>query len=122
MRKTLPAFVVAAILLPGVSFASNENINQSTVQANITAIDDVKRGSMVTVRGTVERILDTDEFRLADDTGDIKVYIGWQNFVPVDVGESVTVKGFVDNDLILELYAREIVHSDGRITRFKHNS
>lgn len=121
MRKTIPAFALAAILLPGISFASNDKTKPSMVQEKITAIDDVKRGSMVTVRGTVERILDTDEFRLADETGDIKVYIGWQNFVPVDVGENITVNGFVDNDLILEIYAREIVHSDGRVTQLKHN-
>lgn len=121
MRRTLPALLLAAVLLPGISFASNENSNQPNLKQSITAIDDVKRGSMVTVQGTVERILDTDEFRLADETGNIKVYIGWQNFVPVDVGENITIKGFVDNDLTLELYAREIIHSDGRVTKLKHN-
>ncbi|UOD49604.1 NirD/YgiW/YdeI family stress tolerance protein [Orrella daihaiensis] len=121
MRTSLPAFILVATLLPGVTFASTENTDPSIAQQSITAIDDIKRGSMVYVKGTVERILDTDEFRLADETGDIKVYVGWQNFVPVKVGDSVTVKGFVDNDLILELYAREIVHSDGRVTQFKHN-
>lgn len=119
--RTVFALVIGAAMLPGLSFA-DEPAAHPAAQANITAIDNVKRGSMVTVQGTVERILDTDEFRLADETGDIKVYVGWQNFVPVDVGDRITVKGFVDNDLLLEIYAREITHSDGRVTQLKHNS
>lgn len=114
------ALLIGAALLPGLSFADKPTAPPAD-QTNITAIDDVKRGSMVTVQGTVEQILDTDEFRLVDETGDIRVYVGWQNFVPVDVGDSITVKGFVDNDLILEIYAREITHSDGRVTQLKHN-
>jgi uncharacterized protein YdeI (BOF family) len=82
----------------------------------ITAIGDVRRGSMVTVQGSVERILDTDEFRLTDATGSIRVDVGYPNFVPVSEGERVTVRGFVDRDLFRELYAREIVHADGRVT------
>lgn len=121
MRKALSALVMAALLLPGISYASNEDNTQSVDQKNVIAIDDITRGSMVTVRGVVQRIMDTDEFRLADETGDIVVYIGWQNFVPVDVGDKVTVKGFVDNDSFLELYAREIIHSDGRVTLLKHD-
>nr|MCU0775937.1 hypothetical protein [Ideonella sp.] len=38
----------------------------ATPAVTVTSIGDVRRGSMVTVEGTVERILDTDEFRLAD--------------------------------------------------------
>jgi uncharacterized protein YdeI (BOF family) len=89
----------------------------SPASSPVTPINEVKRGSMVTVEGTVKRILDTDEFRLADDSGSIRVDVGYPNFVPVAEGEKVRVVGFVDRDLLREIYAREIVHSDGRVSR-----
>ena len=72
---------------------------------------------MATIQGSVERILDEDEFRIADASGSIKVYIG-PHFVPVEVGERVTVRGFVDNDLRKEVYARELVRANGEVVRF----
>ena len=53
---------------------------------------------MVSVAGTVERITDEDEFRLTDAGGTVRVYVG-PNWVPANVGEAVTVDGFVDDDL-----------------------
>lgn len=87
---------------------------------NVTPIDDVERGTMVTVAGEVQRIMDTDEFLLRDDTGSIRVYVG-PNWVPATVGESVTVGGFVDNDFgRLELYARTLTRADGTVVQFEH--
>ncbi|MFP7672818.1 hypothetical protein ACG74X_05615 [Marivita sp. S0852] len=81
----------------------------------LTAITDVKRGTMVTVAGTVDRLLDEDEFRLRDDTGTLRVYVG-PNWVPADIGEAVTVFGYMDDALIRpELYAREITRADGTV-------
>jgi uncharacterized protein YdeI (BOF family) len=85
----------------------------------VTPINDVQRGSMVTVEGTVDRITDTDTFRLRDATGSIRVDVGYPNFVPVQVGETVRVIGFVDRDPLKEIYAREIVHADGRVSRLE---
>ena len=83
----------------------------------VTKIDDIERGATVALKGEVTRILDEDEFRLQDETGSVRVYIGWRNRVMVDVGETVTVRGFVDDDLINyfrpEVYAREIIRADG---------
>ncbi len=85
----------------------------------ITPIADAQRGNMVTVKGTVERINDEDEFRLADASGSIRVYVG-PNWVPADVGETVTVHGFVDDDLgPRELYARSLTRADGSVARFE---
>ncbi len=84
---------------------------------SITPIGDVQRGSNVTVQGAVERLLDEDEFRLTDASGSIDVYVG-PNIVPANVGETVTVRGFVDDDLVLEIYAREMVLADGSVVRF----
>ncbi|MDJ0950905.1 MAG: NirD/YgiW/YdeI family stress tolerance protein [Alphaproteobacteria bacterium] len=90
----------------------------SSFAKEVTKIEDIQRGASVTLQGEVTRILDEDEFRLQDETGSVRVYIGWRNRVMVDVGERVTVKGFVDDDLINyfrpEVYAQEIVRDDGR--------
>ncbi|MCU0854645.1 MAG: NirD/YgiW/YdeI family stress tolerance protein [Rhodobacteraceae bacterium] len=84
-----------------------------------TRIADLVRDSNVTVVGTVDRLTDEDEFILADGTGSVRVYVG-PNFVPVDPGDAVTVRGFVDDDLRLEIYAREIVRPDGSTVKFDH--
>lgn len=86
----------------------------------LTPIGDLQRGTMVTVAGVVERITDEDEFRLADATGTVRVYVG-PNWVPADVGETVTVVGFVDDDPgRLEIYARSLTRADGTVIAFEH--
>ncbi|MDV7393139.1 NirD/YgiW/YdeI family stress tolerance protein, partial [Arthrospira platensis SPKY1] len=65
-----------------------------------TAVEDVRRGQRVTLRGEVVALADEDEFILADETGRIRVYIGWRNDMPVDVGEVVTVVGMADDDVV----------------------
>lgn len=91
------------------------------VRENITNIKDVERGSSVTLHGKVTRILDDDEFRLQDDTGSIRVYIGWRNRVMVRVNEKIKVRGFVDDDLVNtfrpEVYANELVREDGTVIK-----
>lgn len=85
----------------------------------VAAIKDVRPGASVQLQGTVTRILDEDEFRIEDETGSIRVYIGWRNRVPVEVGEEVRVRGVVDDDLVdgfrPEVYANEIVRADGTV-------
>jgi uncharacterized protein YdeI (BOF family) len=84
----------------------------------ITPIADAQRGTMATVQGTVERITDEDEFRLADATGNIRIYVG-PNWVPAEVGETVIVNGFVDDDLgPREVYARSLTRADGTMITF----
>ena len=87
------------------------------VAESVTPIGDVQRGSTVTVQGAVERLLDEDEFRLTDASGSIVVYVG-PNIMPANVGEVVTVRGFVDDDFVREIYAREMVRADGSVVRF----
>lgn len=84
-------------------------------------IAEVKRGERVVLRGEVARILDEDEFLLVDDTGRIRVYIGWKNDLPVNKGDTVIVEGRADDDAIFglrpEIYARVLELSDGtRVT------
>ena len=86
----------------------------------VTPIDNLKRGSVVTVEGTVERITDEDEFRLADKSGSVRVYVG-PNWVPAEVGEKITVTGLVDDDPgLMEIYARSLTRADGTIISFDH--
>lgn len=91
----------------------------AAIAREITPIADAQRGTMVTVAGTVERITDEDEFRLADASGSIRVYVG-PNWVPAEVGESVTVNGFIDDDLIgpREIYAHSLTRADGTVITF----
>jgi len=84
----------------------------------ITPLGDVKRGSMIMVQGNVEKILDTDEFRLVDQTGSIRVYVG-PNWVPAQVGETVSVFGYVDDGIgPMELYAQKLTKADGSVVQF----
>lgn len=109
MTRFAPAALVVLLGLPVAA--------QATV--DITPIGETERGTMVTVQGTVERITDEDEFRLTDASGSIQIYVG-PNWVPADVGEAVTVSGFVDDDLIgpKEIYARELTRADGSTVTF----
>jgi uncharacterized protein YdeI (BOF family) len=109
MKLLATAALLAGLLAGGAAAAGT-----------ITPIADAQRGSMVTVQGTVERITDEDEFRLADASGQIRVYVG-PNWVPADVGEIVIVHGFVDDDLgPREIYARSLTRADGTVIAFDH--
>jgi uncharacterized protein YdeI (BOF family) len=105
----LPAWTALCLALSAPAFAQQ-----------ITPIADAQRGTMVTVQGTVERITDEDEFRLADASGNIRVYVG-PNWVPAEVGETVIVNGFVDDDPIIprEIYARSLTRADGTVITFE---
>jgi len=85
----------------------------------ITPIGSLSRNTNVTVSGTVDRLTDEDEFVMSDATGSVRVYVG-PNFVPASSGEAVTVRGFVDDDLRIEIYARELVRADGTVVTFDH--
>ena len=112
MPRTVLALGLASALGFGV-LASSGFANAE--DRPLSAISDVQRGTMVMVAGTVDRMLDEDEFRLRDETGTLRVYVG-PNWVPVDVGEAVTVFGYMDDALIRpELYAREITRADGTV-------
>lgn len=94
---------------------------QSATAEEITPIEKLASGMTVTVQGEVTRILDEDEFRIEDSTGSVRVYIGWQNRMPVPVGETVVVRGVVDDDLVSrfrpEIYAFEITREDGTVIK-----
>ena len=51
-------------------------VQASMAKEDITAIREITRGAHVTLQGKVTRILDDDEFRLEDDSGSVRIYIG----------------------------------------------
>ena len=106
MKKTLLTLAaLIAIAAPALS-------------QTVTPIADAKRGTMVTLQGTVDRITDEDEFHLRDASGWIEVDVG-SHWVPVDVDEQITVQGFVDDDLgPREVYARSLTRADGTVITF----
>ena len=90
----------------------------ATAGGSVTSIGELRRGAMASVQGDVERISDEDEFRLLNASGTVRVYVG-SNRIPVEVGEAVTVEGFVDDDLgPLEIYARSLRRADGAVVTF----
>lgn len=109
MTRFLPLALTFALAIPLAAKA----------ETVVTPISDAARGTMVTVQGTVEQITDEDQFRLTDASGSIVIYVG-PNWVPADVGEAVTVNGFVDDNLIgpREIYARELTRADGSVVTF----
>lgn len=88
--------------------ASNE------ASAAVTPIGDLTRNTPVTIAGVVDAVTDEDEFRLVDDSGSVTVWTRG-TFFAVSPGEQVTVQGFVDDDLILEVYAQQITRADGTV-------
>jgi uncharacterized protein YdeI (BOF family) len=108
MKKALLT-IFASMLIAAAALANS-----------VTPIGDLQRGSMVTVTGTVEKIMDTDEFRLADESGSVRIYVG-PNWVPAQVGEKVSISGFVDDGFgPKEIYARSLTHADGTVVDFEH--
>ncbi|WP_298913991.1 NirD/YgiW/YdeI family stress tolerance protein [uncultured Algimonas sp.] len=121
IRLAIPVLFIAAFALPACAQTASVSEPHSVVKTpsgeTVTPIRSVQRGTSVVLQGTVDRILDEDEFRLRDDSGHIKVYVG-PNLVPAQTGDRVTVRGLVDDDNRREVYAREMVLSDGSTVVF----
>ena len=86
------------------------------------AVDEIaslQRNSRVVIEGVVIRVNEEDEFVIEDSTGSVQVFTG-NTFFVADVGETVRVVGFVDESLLLEVYAQEVIHSDGRVTAISY--
>ena len=84
----------------------------------VTPLAPAERGSMVTVQGTVARILDAEALRTSDACGNIRVYVG-PRVAPAELGEAVTVHGFVVDALgPRQIYARSITRADGTEVSF----
>ena len=124
MKSTALILIAVAALTAYTEASAQAEVTSpaKTGSEAITPIGDLRRGTMATVKGTVEKITDEDEFHLADESGSVRVYVG-PNRVPADVGEVVTVDGFVDDDIgPLEIYARSLTRADGSVVTFNPRS
>ncbi len=86
----------------------------SGTPATKISIADAKRGSMVVLSGRVDRLIDEDKFRLCDASDCIRIDTG-DTMLPVNLDEEVTVTGFIDRDMLREVYAREIKRANGEV-------
>lgn len=84
-----------------------------------TAIANLENNTLVTLTGQVTRVSQEDEFILSDPTGSVQIYTGKNHFTVFE-GEIVTITGLVDRSIIIEVYANEIQHQDGTVTRIQH--
>jgi len=111
---TLAAPVLAQTVAPQPGPAA-------TSTTAITAIAEARRGTMVTLQGVVDRITDEDEFHLSDASGWVEIDVG-DDRVPVELGETITVQGFVDDDYgPREVEARTITRADGTVLTFRRH-
>lgn len=99
--------------------AAAASLGAGTVVEGVTRIGNLVRNTMVTIEGTVSRINDEDEFVITDSTGSIQVYTG-RTFFTVNQGQKVSVRGLVDDGVMLEIYADEIVLPDGSVVEVRH--
>ena len=99
---------LAAVLLSAAAFAAPMPISKAP------------RGQPVTLSGKVMRITDADTFRLKDETGVVSVYVG-PNRLPVQVGETVTVLGALEEGFPPEVVARAIRREDGSEVALRHD-
>jgi uncharacterized protein YdeI (BOF family) len=130
--KLIPAFktLVAWSFITGVAFATvptAPSVPSATTaptapsdERSFQRVADVKRGDRVVLRGEITRILDEDEFVLADESGRIRVYLGWKNDVDqleLNRGDLVIIEGRADDDAIFgtrpEIYARVVERANG---------
>jgi uncharacterized protein YdeI (BOF family) len=108
MRR-FSSLILAALLAASPALATQ----------GVTPIAEVRRDMAVTLKGTVERITDEDEFVLRDHSRAIRVHVG-PNRVPAAPDEVITVIGHVDDDRPIEVYATEIVRADGARVALPH--
>lgn len=127
--KNIYPFLLVSLVLAGGSFAvaydapsvASTPADAKVDERKFDRVTDVKRGDRVVLRGQVARIAEEDEFILADESGRIRVYIGWKNDLPVKRGDTVIVEGRADDDALFgtrpEIYARVLELTNGeRIT------
>lgn len=95
------------------------SLTDSSAKETVTNISQLERNTRVVIEGVVMRTREEDEFVLEDATGSVQVFTG-TTFFPVEVGEQVRVRGFVDESLLLEVYAQEIIHRDGSVTKIDY--
>jgi uncharacterized protein YdeI (BOF family) len=122
MMKTtkiqLTAMAILMMVFMVTTSAASSNGNKTEIE--ITEISALERYTTTHIKGEVVRLLDEDEFRLQDESGRIKVYVGWKNPGVVKKGDVITVKGMLDPGILFdEFYASEIILENGDVIKLK---
>lgn len=119
-------YLVVAVMMGVCLSALTGEAAAQEQDETVTALQDVRRGEFVTVKGEVTRMRENDEFIVEDGSGRAEVYVrGGLGRPTFRRGDTVTVRGWVDDDLISiprEIYATEIELSDGTIIEIRDNN
>lgn len=111
---------MAILMMVFMAATSTASPNGKKTEFEITKISTLERYTTTHIKGEVVRILDEDEFRLKDESGKIKVYVGWKNPGVVRKGDKITVKGMLDPGIIFdEFYASEIILENGDVIKLR---
>jgi uncharacterized protein YdeI (BOF family) len=121
MKTTIIQLMVMAVLMMVFMVTTSmASPNGKKTDIEITKISALERYTTTHIKGEVVRILDEDEFRLKDNSGKIKVYVGWKNPGVVKKGDVITVKGMLDPGIFFdEFYASEIILENGDVINLK---
>lgn len=117
--KKKQLIITTIIMLVFSAMVSNAYSQENQADIKITKISELQNYANSYIKGVVIKILDEDEFRLEDGSGNIKIYTGWKNTNAVKKGEKITVKGKLDPGIIKEFYASEIIKENGEIVKLK---
>jgi len=114
----LTAMAILMMVFMVTTSAASSNGNKTEIE--ITKISALERYTTTHIKGEVVRLLNEDEFRLQDESGRIKVYVGWKNPGVVKKGDVITVKGMMDPGIFFdEFYASEIIMENGNVIKLK---
>lgn len=112
------SLVVAALVMT-VAIGLTVEVAAQEQDEVITALGELRRGEYVVVQGEVTRMRDSDEFVIEDGSGRAEIEVrGGMGRPAFRAGDTVTVRGWVDDDWIdipREIYAVEIELADGTV-------
>lgn len=93
-----------------------------SAQETISKIEDIHGGVVVILHGTVDEIVDDNEFYLKDSTGRVLIFVGEDNQIKTKLGETLTVFGFSSHQSVHavtpKITANSILRVDGTEVNF----
>jgi outer membrane lipoprotein-sorting protein len=98
------------------------SLSAAYAQETISKIEDIHGGVVVILHGTVDEIIDNNEFYLKDSTGRVRIFVGEDNEIKTSVGETLTVFGFSSHQSVhaiaQKITANTILRADGSEINF----
>lgn len=119
MKHSVVVVAMVMTVAMGLAVEVTAQDREQQQEETLTALGELRRGEYVVVRGEVTRMRDYDEFVIEDGSGRAEIEVrGGTRRPAFRAGDTVTVRGWVDDDLIdfrREIYAVEIELADGTI-------